>query len=303
MTVIAALYILAAVCFVLAAALVLVCVLYRRERRACETLANSIEKFEDEGSMTEYSTADDRFSRLQNNVCDLENRLTVEKNNTRLALRRNAEFISDVSHQLKTPLAGIRFYCEMLQTESPTSYGEKELTLIEHMESLIYHLLRLEKLLSDAYVMEFETQDMRVLIGALLADFRPLFPKKRYSISGTGKMRCDRAWISEAISNLLKNAAEHTAEDGTIQVLLEQGDRALTVTVEDDGGGVPDEQLPMLFTRFFKAESGPSGSAGIGLAITKAVVEKHHGTISAENGVKGLKVILCFPFVEGILPV
>ena len=71
------------------------------------------------------------------------------------------------------------------------------------------------------------------------------------------------------------------------------------ISVEDNGGGVPEKELPKLFDRFHRAANARPDSAGIGLAIARAVVQKHHGTISAENTAKGLKIVICLPKIDG----
>ena len=273
--------------------------LYHRRKKDISILAQSVEQYIENGKMTDFSTKDDCFAPLQNSISDLENLLELEKHNTAIEARKNTEFISDVSHQLKTPLAGIRLYCEMENSVNPTEYTKKELRLIEKMESLIYRLLRLEKIRSDSYTMNFQFYEVSSIINELVAEFQPLFKDKQYSVAGSGKMRCDKAWLSEAIGNLIKNASEHTNDDGIVSILIENSEKSTIITVQDNGGGVPEEELPKLFTRFHKTENALPKSAGIGLAITKAIVEKHHGTITAENKENGLSIVICFPHIDG----
>ena len=291
-------------CAVCAVAVVIAAVslfLYFKRKKDIEALAKSIENYIEKGVPLDFSTKDNCFAALQNDFNDLQNLLELEKHNTALQSEKNTEFISDVSHQLKTPLAALRLYCEMEQARNPGDHTEKELQLIEKMEGLIYRLLRLEKIRSDAYVMEFQFYDTAEIVNGLINDFHPLFPKKNFTLTGGSRMRCDRDWLSEALGNLIKNAAEHTAEDGNIKIAIDSSEKSTTITVSDDGGGVSPEELPKLFTRFHKTENASPNSAGIGLAITKAIVEKHHGTISAENRDKGFCVIMCFPHIDGYI--
>ncbi len=277
-----------------------VCVVRRRKIRQ---LTSSIERYIAGGELTGFSTGDDYMADLQNAVFDLQNLLELEKSNTKAESKRNTEFISDVSHQLKTPLAGLRLYCEMEHASNPSSHTEKELLLIEKMENLVSRLLRLEKIRSDAYVMDFQTYDACDFIDPIITDFRHLFPQKHYSVNASGKIRCDEDWLGEAVGNLIKNASEHTADSGNVAVRIESTERITSVTVADDGGGVPEKDLPLLFTRFHKTENALPSSAGIGLAITKAIVEKHHGTVSAENKNGGLQVVICLPHIDGYVAI
>ena len=287
------------VCAVLLIAAVILFINNRKIHKDIDKLSSAIEN----EKLTEYSTADNHFSRLHNAVADLENRLSLEKSNTERESKKNTEFISDISHQLKTPLAAMRLYVEMEHGEHPNEHTEKELQLIDKMESLIYKLLRLEKIKSDSYVMDFAFYDVHEVANKVVDEFRPLFPNKRYTVSGESRFRLDKAWLSEALGNVVKNASEHTAEDGKISITIENSEQSTTVSIKDNGGGVPEEELPKLFLRFHRTENANPNSAGIGLAITKAIVEKHHGTITAENTDEGLNVIMCFPHIDGAIAI
>ncbi len=253
--------------------------------------------------LTEYSTADNHFSRLHNAVADLENRLRLEKSSTARESKKNSEFISDISHQLKTPLAAMRLYVEMEYGESPNEHTEKELQLIDKMENLIYKLLRLEKIKSDSYVMDFGFCDIKEVADEVVSEFRPLFPNKQYIVTGESHFRLDKAWLSEALGNVIKNASEHTDDNGKIEITIEGSEQSTTVSIKDNGGGVPEDELSKLFQRFHRTENANPNSVGIGLAITKAIVEKHHGTITAENTGEGLNMIMCFPHIDGAIAI
>ena len=270
-------------------------------KKKTRALTQSIDKFIKDGTMTELSTSDGDFAHLQSNVCELEARLIQEREYTKLEAKNNTEFISDISHQLKTPLAGLRLYCEMEHNTTPSSHTEKELVLISKMEKLIYNVLKLEKIRSDTYVMNFEETELSDLLLDLKAEFSALFPQKEITVTGKSSFRCDKTWLREALGNVIKNACEHTKTDGTVDILIEQAEKSVSVIIEDNGGGVPEKELPMLFRRFHRTENASPDSAGIGLSITKAIVEKHHGTITAENSEKGLRVSMCFPIIDANL--
>ena len=278
----------------------LVMALYvRKIHRDVEGLSRQINTFIQDGQQLGFSTSDEPFSMLHNSVCDLESLLLLEKDNTSRALRENTEFISDISHQLKTPLAALRLYVEIDSGDGQKSHSEAELQLIDKMESLVFRLLRLEKIRSDAYTMHFEQTLLHQLSEEVLGEFSTIYPHKKMTVTGKSELRVDRAWLSEALSNIVKNACEHTEENGIITVSLTDSERAVFISVEDNGGGVPEKELPKLFDRFHRAANARPDSAGIGLAIARAVVQKHHGTISAENTAKGLKIVICLPKIDG----
>lgn len=286
---------------VVAALLIFLSVQFVSGRIKTRKLSESLENFLKNGALTQPSTTDDSFARLQNDIYEVEMRLIQEKEVTKLEAKENAEFISDISHQLKTPLAGLRLYCEMENSSSPNKYNEKELELIGKMEKLIYNVLKLEKIRSDTYTMNYKEENLFELFSELRSEFSVLFPQKNITVSGDALFRCDRMWLSEAFGNIIKNACEHTKPDGSIGISVECGERSVIVTVEDDGGGVPESELSLLFRRFHRTEAASPNSTGIGLSIAKVIVEKHHGTITAENGRNGLRVIMCFPVIDGNL--
>ena len=270
-------------------------------KKKVRTLTHSIDKFIKDGTLTEPSVSDGDFAHLQSNVCELEARLIQEREYTKLEAKNNTQFISDISHQLKTPLAGLRLYCEMEHNASPDSHTEKELALIGKMEKLIYNVLKLEKIRSDTYVMSFTETDIADIASELKTEFTALFPETEIFVSGKGILRCDKSWLREALGNIIKNACEHTGNDGRIDIFIEQTEKSVSVVIEDNGGGVAEEELSSLFRRFHRSEKASPDSAGIGLSITKAIVEKHHGTIIAENSEKGLRVSMCFPIIDANL--
>ena len=126
-----------------------------------------------------------------------------------------------------------------------------------------------------------------------------IFPEKQFGVAGKSRMRCDKEWLTEALGNVIKNACEHTDNNGEINITIEENERSTIVTVSDNGGGVDKDDVGKLFKRFHRSKNAKPQSAGIGLAITKAIVEKHHGTISAVNTATGLDVIMCFPHIDG----
>ena len=271
-----------------------VLILLFAENRKIKKLTESIDDFLLTGKRLPISIKDNAIGHLQTNIYELQNRVIQQQEVTTQEARNNTEFISDISHQLKTPLAGLRLYCEMDNGD----HSEKELALITKMETLIQNVLTLEKIRSDTYQMTFKECSLDGLLKSICREIQPLFPEKKLVVSGSVNHRIDCQWFTEALGNVIKNACEHTPIDGTINICLDHGEKSVSITVEDNGGGVPAEELPKLFNRFHRTSNAVPTSAGVGLAITKAIIEKHHGIISAENSETGLKISMCLPIID-----
>lgn len=237
---------------------------------------------------------EDRLAELQNSVADLEQASERTKQLKAEECNRTSQLTADISHQLKTPLTTLRLYTELDEAAHMTQSLEQ----IQRMETLIQALLRLERLCADGYTFSFEYASVEDILWEQWQSLHRIWPEKHLVITGTARIRCDRNWLGEAFLNLLKNACEHTADDGTIWVRLERTEAVFFCTVEDDGGGVEPEELPQLFRRFYRAEHQSKTGAGIGLAIVREIVERHHGTIRAENGKNGLKMTISMPMLD-----
>lgn len=268
-------------------------------KKNVDNLADSINDFINTKKKTEFSVYDNHFSKLQNGIADLQDIISLEQNRLINENKKNTQFISDISHQLKTPLAALRLYCEMDNNANPTPHNEKELQLIDKMEKLVYQLLRLEKIKTDSYIMDFKYHKIEDIVNNLVADFKPLFPEKQFSVKGKSTIRCDEEWLSEALGNIIKNACEHTENNGKVNIEISENQRSTIIEIADNGEGIGEKELPNLFTRFYKAENSSPSSTGIGLAITKAIVEKQHGIISADNKNNGLCITICLPHIDG----
>ena len=169
------------------------------------------------GGNLPLSLKEDTIAQVENAAMEMQNRIDVAEERFRQEAKRTSNLTADISHQLKTPLASLRLYCEM-DAQNGNANAEKELRLIEKTEHLVAELLKLQKIRADSFDFTFEDAALHTLTEETFAAFRPLYPQKRFELSGTAVLRCDRAWLEEAFSNIVKNACEHTPKDGRIPV-------------------------------------------------------------------------------------
>lgn len=201
--------------------------------------------------------------------------------------------ISDISHQLKTPLAALNIYNGILQGEAErlpeirefTDLSEQEL---DRIERLVQNLLKMAKLDAGTIAVERERENVSEMMWELEKQFayRAKKEEKTLSLSGSEEivLPCDRLWLLEAMGNLVKNAFDHTEKGGTIQIAWRQFASVVQITVKDDGCGIHPEDLSHIFKRFYRSRfSKDTEGIGLGLPLAKAIVEAHGGTIEAES--------------------
>ena len=267
------------------------------QQRRMKRLAERIEEFlVTGGNRLAFSVREDALAPLHNAAAELEDRVLLHKANLAEECQRASDLTADISHQLKTPLASLRLFCEM----DGGAHVQEELEQLDRMETLIRSLLRLERLCADGYEFTWRVRSVPDVVRAAWENLAPVYPDRRLEIIGEARMRCDEKWLGEAYLNLLKNACEHTRAGGLIRVSFEETRAMVFCTVEDDGGGVSPEDLPQLFRRFYRAQGQESKGAGIGLAIVKEIIQRHHGSVRAENGPMGLRVIIDMPRLENM---
>lgn len=213
--------------------------------------------------------------------------------------RLKTQFVSDVSHELRTPLTNIRLYLDLLRTTSDRMKVERYLdTLSRESDRLAYlidDLLSLSRLDSGATVLDQRPVDLNRLVRSLVDDRRTLAANRglelQLSTDPTLPLAMgDERLLTQVFTNLLTNAINYTPDHGRIMLRtyirdMENGPGVAT-DVEDTGPGIPPEEVPQLFRRFFRGRVGRSTGAagtGLGLAICKEIVDRHGGRISLES--------------------
>ena len=276
-----------------------VCILLLAQKLLLEyrirKLAEQVDGFNSgTAEMLDVALQEDRLAQLRNGIADLQLSLARAKQLNMEECSRTSQLTADISHQLKTPLTTLRLYTEL----DNAPHMDASLEQIQRMETLIQAILRLERLCADGYAFHFAPAQAETILWEQWQGLQAIWPQKRLIVEGTAQIRCDEKWLGEAFLNLLKNACEHTGTDGVIRVQLERTEAAFFCVMEDNGGGVPKEELPKLFRRFYRAQHQNKNGAGIGLAIVQEIIQRHHGSITAENGQYGLKMTISMPMLD-----
>lgn len=217
--------------------------------------------------------------------------------------------LTNISHQLKTPLAALNMYTEIMTDENTDNKVINKFLLkseneLVRMHTLITNLLKLAKLDAGIIVLHKSTYSLNDIINKVLESFetRIIKEQKTFEVLGNKDIlySCDKDWIFEALSNLLKNAVEHTAAGNHIKILLDETPLLIKITIEDNGDGIHPDDLKFVFKRFYRSKfSQNKQGSGIGLTLAKTIIEMHGGFISVEsNSNEGSKFIVHLPSLQ-----
>lgn len=211
--------------------------------------------------------------------------------------RRSKQFlkntISDISHQLKTPLAALNIYNGLLQGEAVdvpeiqefTSLSEKEL---DRINTLVQNLLKITKLDAGSIVLEKKPEDVAEMMNdvELCFSYRAEQEQKKLVLFGEEDifLSCDRDWILEAVDNIVKNAMDHTKSGDTIEIKWRKSAFIVQIQIKDNGSGIHPEDLHHIFKRFYRSRfSKDQQGIGLGLPLAKMIIEAHNGTIEVNS--------------------
>jgi signal transduction histidine kinase len=231
---------------------------------------------------------------------DLGHRCAIAIDNARLyhdaqrAIRAREEILGVVSHDLRNPLSSIRMGADLL-LDTGQERREDDRHWLEHisraagqMERMIGDLLDYSQIDSGRFAVDPGDHDVAALLGEVEAAFAPLAVEKEIRLvctapNGFRSVRMDYGQILRVLSNLVGNAIKFTPAGGTITVSAEESESEVRFRVSDTGPGIPVDQLPHVFDRYWQARAGDRRGAGLGLAIARGIVEAHGGTIGVES--------------------
>lgn len=201
--------------------------------------------------------------------------------------------LGDISHQLKTPLTSITIMIDNILDNPDMDEKTRKRFLINikreilNINFLVMSLLKLSKF--DANVVKFNKESvyLKDIINESIKNVSMIKELKNITIKVSGddniKLLCDFKWQVESITNILKNSIEHTKEYGIVEVNYSENKLYTRILIKDNGKGIDNDDLPHIFDRFYKGKNGSNDSFGIGLSLSKTIIEKEGGSITVKS--------------------
>ncbi len=236
--------------------------------------------------------SEDELNRLKDSLYKITVMLKEDSENKRLQNEAILNSVANISHQLKTPLTSIQILLDnIIESTDMNEDTRKKFTLeilrqVKGMNFLILALLKLSRL--DAGVVEFENKEINLknLVEDIVSDLDVVIDIKQINLIKNIKdvtITGDYNWNKEAILNIIKNAVEHTQEGKNVYIDIDENDVYSKITVTDEGNGIAKKDLKHIFEKFYKATDSDPNSFGIGLALSKSIIEKQNGYISVDS--------------------
>ncbi len=210
--------------------------------------------------------------------------------------KQRREFVGNVSHELRTPLSSIKILSESLihQDHAPEELYKEFLkdidSEVDRLNKIIDSLLYLVDLEKEAIDLDYQLTYVNYLIEKVINSLRPLADKKNIRINFVEKIKTqvmlDKFKIQQALINIISNAIKYTSENGQVDIELDVDKDNFIIKIKDTGIGIPEEELPFIFDRFYrvdKARDRKSGGTGLGLSITQQLIALHQGEIHVES--------------------
>ena len=272
--------------------------LYLKHEKAQNKEIKKITKCIEEINKKNYSinideNSEDELSILKNELYKITIMLKEDAENSKKDKLKLKDSLSDISHQLKTPLTSINIMLDNILDNPDMDNNTKEKFIqnikkeITNISSLATEILKLSKF--DANVIKFEDQPVFIndIVKEAISNVEMMAELKNISIKVNNqrnvKLVCDAKWQTEAITNILKNCIEHSKENSTITIDIDSNKIYKQITIRDNGEGIDEKDLPHIFERFYKGKNSYKDSVGIGLALAKTIIEKNNGSVKVDS--------------------
>lgn len=265
---------------------------YKKEDKRLNDISNYINNIlNNDYSLDIREYDEDSISALKNYIY----KITIKLKSMSEYSKKEKEYLeialSDISHQLKTPLTSIMVMNELLENKNLEESKRKECNQkskqqLEKIQWLITSLLKISQIDSGTIKLKKEKVNAKELINKTLEPLIIQIEAKDINliqdIEDNLEITCDENWTSEALINIVKNAYEHTEKEGTIKITAKGNPIYSEIKIEDNGSGIKEEDINHIFERFYKGKSNKE-SIGIGLNMSKTIIEKQNGTIEVQS--------------------
>jgi signal transduction histidine kinase len=274
-------------------------ILFRLLTRRFHHMTDVVEKFR-KGDLRSRirMTSRDEIGQLANSFDEMADTIVAVMGKLERTDRMRRELVANVSHDLRTPLASMQGYLETILMKDPDIQPEERKRFLKtiyddtvSLNSLVDELFELSKLDAKEIEPTLEPCNIAELTQDIVIKFRPLAEKLGVNLETSIPkdallVEADIALLERALSNLIDNALKYTPEGGSATVGLESAAERIRIRVSDTGPGIPAEDLPFIFDRFYRGKSRKSRSGvgtGLGLAIASRILELHRSTISVDS--------------------
>lgn len=231
--------------------------------------------------------SEDDFSKLQDEIYKTVTALYQTRDAALKAKNNFADNLSNIAHQLKTPITAISLSTQMMKDKPSSEYLlqiQKQLSRLTHLEEALLLLSRID---AGTLSLKRTSVDVFTLLTLAADNLQELFEQAGVSMDipemGEVTVHADLDWTMEAIMNLLKNCMEHSADGTIVHCSYEKNPMYVQIRIWDEGHGFSREDLPRLFERFYRGKNAKDGSIGIGLSLAREIIEMQNGILSANN--------------------
>lgn len=260
---------------------------HRKNSARIKGLTDYLAKINIGGTGLVLQAGDDDFARLQDEIYKTVTMLKQTKDSALNAKNNFAENLSNIAHQLKTPITAISLSNQMMKIRPEMQYTEqieRQLGRLTHLEEALLLLSRID---AGTLFLESQIVDVFTLLTLAADNLQEIADEKFVLIDipdrGEIEIKADLEWTMEAMMNLMKNCIEHTPERGSVHCSYEQNPLYVGIMIWDEGTGFEKEDIPHLFERFYRGKNAKDKGIGIGLPLAKAILEMQNGIIRVKN--------------------
>jgi len=299
------------------AGLIVALVVGRRLIKASRAISDAVQGVDESGVyIAPQLTLPAELAELSDALSAAYERLAQARSRERALEASRRELVAWVSHDLRTPLAGLRAMAEALEDQvvidprEVSQYHTQIRREVDRLSLMIDDLFELSRIHAGALRLSRRMVGLEDLVAEVVASAEPVARTKGVRLTGAAvrgmPVFIDTAEMGRALRNLVTNAIRHTPSDGIVDVLAEIQNGVACVSVSDACGGIPPADLPRVFDVAFRGESartpGPQEGAGLGLSIARGIVEAHSGQIAVRNAGPGCQFLVRLPLARAGAP-